>query len=596
MIKKLLALFLFGSAVALATPVAPSTPSNVLINGQFEALKAGWTSTGTFSASSSSPISGTLSAVFSGTSGQLLSSAQYTIPNVLHGNSCSATIAYSSAEATNPYTFRVVDGSTNVLASTVLVSPTSLVTSASVYFLCPTSGTFALQVVSSGGSSSIKVDDAYLGKTIFQGVSQAQYFGGVNLPTNCNLTVNGTNVTFVDLTPAGCSGGTLLGGVSSFDSSVNGTVTLSGGPGTYVVHFIGDNVNPNGVTNNVALQITDGTITGQAQSVSYPVAQGFTGQDIIGSFTYTSGGTHNFKLQGMVGTASQPGGWTSGPAGQSIQVYYFPSSSQIAVTSDLTPGNWSGYQDVSSGWAVASMTPADFSAGSSPVTTQLTARNISCGNAGTDAGISCQLPRTGNYQVCASVNTQVSQNVSYFLRLVDGTGTIINRQAAFLGLVSATPNVNVCGHYNALAVSSPIELKLQGWSSDGSSMNLGANAANWSIIELDAAMPTPVLVGGVTSSGPAQQVAVSATLACASSASVIYQTGSWISSIANRSSSTCAVTFAAGTFSAAPTCVAQERDGDVADARARSISSSGLTILGAAASDFNVAVICMGPH
>lgn len=172
---------------------APSIPIvDLMTNASFEAGKAGWTTSGAsgyvFSINTSTPLNGAASGSFlPSASGQVLSTAQYTVKIGLQGASCAGSILYKSAEATNLYTLQVVNGSSTVLQSVQLPTASSVAQRYAVYFTCPASGTVALQVVSSGSAAAILLDDVTLGSYLPQSSASSgskNYLSSVVASTN----------------------------------------------------------------------------------------------------------------------------------------------------------------------------------------------------------------------------------------------------------------------------------------------------------------------------------------------------------------------------------------------------------------------------
>jgi hypothetical protein len=91
-----------------------------------------------------------------------------------------------------------------------------------------------------------------------------------------------------------------------------------------------------------------------------------------------------------------------------------------------------------------------------------------------------------------------------------------------------------------------------------------------------------------------------ARLDCDSSATILSQSGSWISTIGNISGGGCALTFTSGYFSVAPTCIVNNENADYF-ASMQSSTTSGVTITsrdynGSNATAWTAQVVCMGPR
>lgn len=624
MLKKLILIASLFSTLALAA----SPPTNVEqayneirnqgVNPGAEQGKSGWMvsgGSGTFQIDTDATHArdGKQSFMLSGFGSGVFweMQAALTMPQA---QSCTAKIYYYGGDAN--WAFQVYDMSGNLLGSQTLATQTSY-TTAIVPFQCtaPSSGAYiALQALAST-PAAIHVDSTFLGETPLAQISQATYVGGVIVPSGCTFDQSGSG-GYADMTNVGsCSGFALVGQAASFDAVGNGSVTFNNlPPGEYMASFQGTCNRGNASTNDAKFVTTDGSSFGTAFDLGTGAQVGGFTMTIpcilYAHFTYSGAANRNFKVQVNPSasdnfTISQIGGIS----GEFFSLYRYPSSSQIAVSSDLTPGNWSGGQGIASGWSVSSTTPADFSAGSGIVTNQITSRNISCGSAGTDAGISCTLPRTGHYQVCGSANMQTASSVSEHLQLVDGSGTTIQPDTQFIGLTTATPNATVCGQYNAVSVGSPIEFKFKGWSLDGSALSFYSNAISWTVIELDAPMPAPILVGAITApNGSTERMARvifsdGASNPCSSSPCTIDdQSGSWVSSVVRASTGTYNVTFNSGIFSGRPTCTANTTTGGfIATVATTPIGIGSIIQVQTFNSSFGVAdslveMLCMGPQ
>lgn len=86
----------------------------------------------------------------------------------------------------------------------------------------------------------------------------------------------------------------------------------------------------------------------------------------------------------------------------------------------------------------------------------------------------------------------------------------------------------------------------------------------------------------------------SARLLCNASSSIGSQSGTWVSTIGNRSSDTCAVTLLAGLFSATPRCVVADNSTAPEAVSVNITSATAIDIYNASAADFVVQIICTG--
>lgn len=139
---------------------------NLLANDGFELGVANWTNSGgTFTTTSTAANVGfdLAAGAFTASAGsQTLTSDQKTVPAGMYGQVCSARIWYKGGSAN--LTLKVIDGSSTLLASQVLSAQTNYVQTPDLRFTCPTSGTVALQIASTGSSAIAYFDKAFLGQ------------------------------------------------------------------------------------------------------------------------------------------------------------------------------------------------------------------------------------------------------------------------------------------------------------------------------------------------------------------------------------------------------------------------------------------------
>lgn len=135
------------------------------------------------------------------------------------------------------------------------------------------------------------------------------------------------------------------------------------------------------------------------------------------------------------------------------------------------------------------------------------------------------------------------------------------------------------------------------------SASIGQRNMRWTVKPVTAASPMPLLVGSVTSNSSGLERIERADLNCDAGSAITSQSGSWVSSIGNVSGGACAVTLAAGMFSAAPSCVVsgQQTGSTPLIINASIASSTSVTIdcatdAAAACTGYDVSLICAGPR
>lgn len=223
------------------------------------------------------------------------------------------------------------------------------------------------------------------------------------------------------------------------------------------------------------------------------------------------------------------------------------------------PASWSGYHATDCAWISSSATFADPSADASCTFTERTNRNFgTVTSAGSKLpGIVFTPPSTGRYYICAlaQASNSTASNYSAY-SMTDGTTEIAQASSRYPNIVS----MPVCGIYNISSVASKT-IKIQFKSIAGGNATIdgaSANAIEWSIYALDQQFPAPVLVGSVTSNSTGaerlERAVVSSTCS-ASPCTIAGQSGSWLTNITRASTGNYTFNFAAGMFSAAPSCV-----------------------------------------
>jgi hypothetical protein len=319
--------------------------------------------------------------------------------------------------------------------------------------------------------------------------------------------------------------------------------------------------------------------------------------------------------QGSIGSSTFPyTGWTRMNFTAKVPITGW-NTNQTAARVDTTPASWGGYHGSNCGWSNSS---GSFSDPATDATCSLTERQNR--NFGTVAGYTSggnQLPgivltppRAGRYFVCANATMGNSSTGYSDAELYDGTNTIAQNSTYI------TSNQNVvmmplCGIWDVSTVQS-YTLRIRTRIAGGTATLGGSNSSTveWSIFQLDAPTAAPLLVGSVTSNTTGLERVERAYVTNGGSCAVSTQSGSWVSSISRPGTGKCALTLAAGTFSAAPTCVVSYTTfGGIFGFPIRMCnldsapSSSTVTVAcgydntgNTTANDQDFAIICMGPR
>lgn len=573
-------------------------------NPGFEAGTGSWTaSAGTFTATSTAANVGVglkAGSWVTGGSARTLKSTLATIPAGLYGQN---GLAYCRLQtAATDFTLAATDG-TNVLASTTITGA-----GASQYayfplnFVFPTSGSAQI-VLTSNSSQTVFVDDCYLGSAQnLSNVSQTQMAATVVFPANasCQWVAASGFANFAAV--SGCSFPAVTGIASAVATKIPAFNLNNMPPGTYEIEAT-VNVVPVGTSDMICRFIDDlsnvwGTQKTGASNVFLPAS-------FVGFFTYNTAQSQrviNFQCSGTGNNVDIR------VAPLTITVKSYPLAAQLSQSVGSLGSNWAGYHDNTCSWARTNTTYGDPTVDASCALVERQNQNF-----GTVSASGSVLPaitftpaRIGRYLVCAYPKVAGGTLASTVdVRLWDGTTTIAEGQRNS-SVASDIETMPLCGVYT-VTTAAPVTLSLQTKATSGS-VTIAAGASNasaleWSLVDITQNVPTPILVGSVTSNTAGTERIERAKLTCSFSSSITSQSGSWISSIGNVSSGVCAVNFAASAFTTAPSCVVNRTDGGASSlvaSTSTSASTSTVNVRGfdssanTNATTFTFDILCMG--
>lgn len=602
-------------------PGGASSAINILQNFNWNAelgSTTNWTNSGgTFAVDNTAAnvANGTYAFTFTASaSSQTVLSNLTAIPAGLYGQRCLLEFYTKGFDAN--MTAEVTDG-TNVIATRVL-SAQSLYGVQDMNFICPSSGSLQMKLISTAASAQGWWDQVSLGSAInMTNVSQASLIGQISI-TGCSW--DSTSTTFANYAATtGCTYTVLNGsGVSAPSTQVPAIKFSSLPPGNYRLHLEG-RIQAGDAAKSSYFRFSDGT------NVANEVSQlqtGASGATIIPGFDQTISYTtaqSNVTLQAQTKIDS---GGDSGISANPlvISVYLFPLASQLAINPNIGPSSWSGFHDSTCNWTFTNVgTFIDATGDSTCVFTQQTNVNfgsvtsaLSSGNA--IPGIVFTPQTTGNYFICAVANSSASvATITGRVQLTDGTTVIA--QASYEGPSTSGSAITLCGNYAVTAAGSPITLKLQAGVTATGTFDLGGQtgapavgSVYWSVVSTSASLPAPYYAGNVSSNTTGQEHIERLSFGgstypstCAASPCTIYtQSGSWVTSVTRASTGNYTVNFVAGEFSARPTCTAMTYGQTSADFVYSNVaittSSWNLITTNGTSHDEAVDVICMGPH
>ena len=387
-----------------------------------------------------------------------------------------------------------------------------------------------------------------------------------------SLQVQGT---FTDGTVAASLGSISLPSGLSIDTTKNPLNNTTSNAGVQVGIYFSNTQNQNGTI--VTATATDATKVyttpgiGQTQGSNLTPANVSTGLN----------SSQTISIQFTVPIV----GWTSNQAGYRGDV----TPASINVTSSLSATTTSTTYATVTGSLAGSVATNAF-------------RNMSCVAASSVVGITCTLPRIGNYQVCfTGYATNSSTGNNFASELVDGSGTIIvGQQITTPYTAGVAVPFGGCGNYTAASSSSTFQL--YGKVSAGTGTY---TVTSFSVIELDAPMPAPYLVGSVLSNSTsnAYRIESAQVTVSSSAAAVVSQSGSWLSMANGAGAGLATGTITSGEFSGVPSCSCTIIAGASTSAQGCGFTAEPTTTTllftrtaAGAATNGDVNVICMGQH
>lgn len=520
-------------------------------------------------------------------SSQTFGSGPLTISGLAGGN-CSAQIYYLYAGTNGDYTFRVLDGSSNVLASQSLNAQSIAVPPVQITFPCgsATTNTLNWQLVSNVSSpSAIYFDNAHLGSLGTYQISQAVMVGAAHYPVQSGCQVQTSTTSFTPFSTSGSCTANLIVDHNDGPGTIQTTSVLNPTqftvnnlpPGNYLVQ-IGFGGFSSSQSGRSSWTIGDGTSLSGSYSMQNP-----TGVDIVagtvlsGYFSYTTSGNRTFNLQASSTSGINVVANDADNQTVSFAIFRYPTTNETAYRPDQIPSSWNGMHGANCSWSSTNTTIADF-----PATATCTFTEKSNTNFGTVTsyksganflpGIVFTPPKLGRYFVCAVAKGNVaggsgSNNAFFDLSDTAGSPTIIASGLLFNGISGSGgvgASLSLCGEYDVSSLN-PVTLRIRG--AAGATETAAMNVINgsdtgpvitWTIFDMSTPVSAPLLVGSITSnsSGIERMERATVTANCTSSPCTIAdQSGSWITSITRSSLGQYTVNIAAGMFSANPICV-----------------------------------------
>jgi len=585
---------------------------NKVVNPGFENGASNWTASGgsfTVTTTAADLAEGLRSAVFDASAtAQTLSSSNYTIERGLRQNNAYAKCRVRTT-ATD-YILDVYDG-TNVLASQTIQATTEF-SEQGINFVFPTSGTARIRIRSQSNAAAIYVDDCYLGAAPnIQAAHKSQFVGSsyFTQTTNCSWSRTNTAIGAFS-TDADCPGPTVgvskIGSWQTTDADLPRQTINSLPEGLYSVEVTGSLYGGGDWT----MAVSDGTTT----SPVYCSGSGNGGGTFqpsttcIAWFEYSAEGNRSFEIYGSSSSGA-------------ISLDNNANNDRTTFTVkrwDRYPSTFASINNTDFGWTdggtnTITATTTNPTKGGTIVVDKVWYRRTGDSmqvrieyrqNGGTagNAGSGDYLFRVpGGFLIDTTkvtTYTTVEGNGTFRSNNCVGTGQILitDTQGPVCPVVYDTQNVRLfsAGYTDGATPSRGVvssaafglatsevmyhamyTVPIQGWSQNQS---------------------TPVFVGSVSSNSSGAEKFERAKLNCDASSSITSQSGSWITSIGNRSGTSCALTLpSANGFSAAPTCTFTINAATVQATSIQTSSATSVTIYGPSA-DYDGELLCMGPR
>lgn len=639
---------------------------NYAPNPGAESGTSGWTaSAGTFTTTTTAAnvARGAVSFSWDGSAtGQTLTSTQVTIPSGLYGTNCLGRVKYKTTESTVPYVLEVIDGSSNVLASATLNASSSFIFSDPVSFNCPSSSTFALRVrtnSSAGNPAIIYLDEFFLGGNhLISNVSNAVLVGTLENAATASCAWSSSSSSYADFSAdSDCPTPSVTGAVTAPGTKVPHAVVTNAPPGTYLAIFNGS-MEVSADVGFKPFRMIEGTSGSVLSEQDYRIADSGAGElplSFHGTITITTAQTLTFKMQCK--SSSGACSLENSVAKSVWTIYRFPTSSQQALNLDQV--GWRidaniaganpdlGTSDVTSytGITNGSLTMTQ-NAGSAtawiPCSSTNDASGTTCAAGSESVGVSFTIPYAGTFQVCSAFSWQAYigdgstvGGVHSTFQLVEtpNTAQTISQEgkerveARIESVAPATlrhisgQTLRVCGNFtftsvgrktvrlfyeqDATAVTNTVTLMAD---ADATS---GQRDIHFDVIPIERAWPSPVIMGGVSTTGNNQSRIEHATVAgaaitntCSSNPCTVYKSSSsWLTAVARSGTGDYALTIAAGTFSDAPSCVVTVTQNSTTTACGMSNGSDTATAQNVrcarftteALIDVSFKIVCIGP-
>jgi hypothetical protein len=493
------------------------------------------------------------------------------------------------------YKAQILDGSANVLNSSLVLTNESDYRKFDVTYPCGSSRKVRFTQTEAGTGAAVNLGKLLYGPQSYPTIpSQARRIGSIKYAGASSCVWFTGSTSFGNYSAdTDCSNPTVTG-IASAPGTKIPAIVLTGAPkGTYYFVATGGFYKAGAVDAAIQYRFSDGTNVSTPGQLYSSTGIGGT-HTIAGTIEYTTDQSSvTVNVQGRTGSASNNANIAADVAGVtefSIDVFYFPLSSETVIRAENSDYDWTSYTPTFAGMG----TVGTVNMFHKRVGDTLFIRGSWVNGTVSATTASITLP---NSLTIDSTKVPVIQKVGDGFRspntvsgvAVLGTGSGSVLQFSLIANASVNPNVAQLGNAifgSSEAVYIDAAIPITGWSNNGRA---------------------PLLVGSITSntSGLERIERANITINGASSA-INSQSGTWISSLTNNSSNKQTANLVSGMFSATPTCVCtvQYSSASGYNCTIESASTSAVAIQtfdlatpsAAFAASFTVNLICMGPR
>jgi len=499
---------------------------------------------------------------------QTLTSTAVSIPTGLYANNGLASCSFKTA-ATD-YLLQVYDG-TNVLVSTTIPASTQY-QKLSANFIFPSSGSLSLRISSQSNAAILYMDDCYLGSASnLTNVSQAQFMGSIRA-SGLSAPWSSTGTGLQDFAPIASVTYTTAGQALAPSTNIPAIRFTNLPPGTYYVTFRAS-MQQGASSGQCYFKLWDGSNYMSTDALTGAANQ-YAPDTLVGVATYSTAQSDiTFRLRLRDQTVSSncrvsQSGWNDEQ--MQIQVYRFPSTSELALRSDQFRDTIGEVFYVAQSVCPAGSIAADGSAVSRTTYAQLFNRTGTTFGAG-DGSTTFNVPDLRGIFVRGTGSQTVSgttysgtlgtkqddrmQGHRHSMDIANDGGGLLSTRNYILGYTN--PGGSSTGPWGQPAgqgIKDPTSDGTNGTPRTGSETR-PANIALTACISTVTAQ-APILVGSVTSSSAGAERVERALMSgiCSSGTCSLTSSTPGISSITYSSTGVYSVSFAAGTFSGTPSC------------------------------------------